>query len=86
VCGNSDADDTLVRPAILTDGPVRGVEEVRAGWLWGIDSLMGEEREKASGPVVGWTIGRMDLGEWVFKRIVATGGEGWRGKCVSLCY
>jgi hypothetical protein len=76
----------LMRPAILTDGVERGVVKVRVGWLWDTQGEMGVEREKAPGPAVGWSIGRRDVGRWMFEKVVACGGNGWEGKSVSLCY
>lgn len=77
-------DFVIVRPTALVDG-AKGVDKVRSGWEWG---LQGEkacvEKEKEVGPAIGWTIGRTDVGAWIFKNVVEEGG--WEGKCVSLTY
>jgi len=78
-------DFVVIRPAIFTDGPVQGVDKVRVGWEYGVGQE-GKDGEKAPGPAVGWTIGRMDLGTWLFEKVVSKGGGGWEGRCVSLCY
>ncbi|KAF2730515.1 hypothetical protein EJ04DRAFT_515233 [Polyplosphaeria fusca] len=72
----------IIRPAILTDGVERGIESVRVGWEWGVDDVGRDNM--GPGPAKGWTIGRRDLGAWVFKKVLVEGG--WEGKCVSLCY
>ncbi|KAF2822392.1 hypothetical protein CC86DRAFT_410004 [Ophiobolus disseminans] len=76
-------DFVVVRPAILTDGPVRGVGKVRVGWEWGLER---ERKRAAPGPVAGWSIGRNDLGLWLYEKVVKEGGGEWEGKCVSLSY
>lgn len=76
----------IVRPAILTNGPELGTEKVRVGWEWGVKTEAKEEREKALGPAVGWSISRKDVGVWVYKNLVAEEGKRWEGKCVSLVY
>ncbi|KAH7406671.1 hypothetical protein DE146DRAFT_399632 [Phaeosphaeria sp. MPI-PUGE-AT-0046c] len=76
----------ILRPAILTNSPERGHHSVRVGWLWGTKSEMRSEREKEPGPVVGWSIGRKDLGLWAYENVLKGDGDEWMGKCVSLCY
>jgi hypothetical protein len=83
--GRHVRDYVVIRPAILTDGAECGVEKVRAGWTWAMEADMGVEREEAPGPVVGWAIGRKDVGKWVYEKVVRTGGKGFEEKCVSLC-
>ncbi|KAH6629654.1 hypothetical protein C7974DRAFT_472395 [Boeremia exigua] len=76
-------DCVVVRPTLLTDAPRKGIQGVRAGWEW-----TGPERERGgvreAGPQLGWSIGRKDVGGWVFERVVQEGG--WEGRCVSLTY
>ncbi|OAL04667.1 hypothetical protein IQ06DRAFT_333006 [Phaeosphaeriaceae sp. SRC1lsM3a] len=76
----------ILRPAILTDGPERGTDSVRVGWLWGRKSETGIEAEEEAGPAIGWSVGRKDLGLWAYENALKGGGDEWVGKCVSLCY
>ena len=75
--GEHVRDFVVVRPTMLTDAEPLGIENVRAGWEWA-----GERRGDEPGPQIGWTIGRKDVGEWVFRNVVVEGS--WEGKCVSL--
>ncbi|KAF9888810.1 hypothetical protein FE257_008178 [Aspergillus nanangensis] len=64
----------VVRPSLLTDGKVLGVESVRAG--------------SEDVPAVGYTISRGDVGGWVFEEVVGRYPEGLvEGvRVVSLTY
>lgn len=63
----------IVRPTILTDAEEQGQEVVR----WG-----GE-----SNPAVGYTIGRKDVGRWIFERVVKGEGEGLeKDRAFTLSY
>ncbi|KAF1923323.1 uncharacterized protein M421DRAFT_425986 [Didymella exigua CBS 183.55] len=81
--GKHIRDCVVVRPTLLTDVAASGVEKLRVGWEW-----KGAETEKAGikdkGPELGWTVGRKDVGGWVFEKVVREGG--WEGRCVSLAY
>lgn len=79
---NSIMDFVIMRPTLLTDGPARGIEKVRVGWEWGIRG--GEGREEEHGPELGFTVGRNDVGVWIFHEVVKKGN--WYGKCVTLTY
>jgi len=79
---DSIRDFVVMRPTLLTDGVARGLEKVRAGWEWGIRGVEG--REKEQGPALGYTVGRTDVGEWIFHEVVKKGG--FHGKCVTLTY
>jgi hypothetical protein len=72
----------IIRPAIMTDGAERGLDKIRAGWRWGVAD--GAKTEQEPGYTTGWTVGKRDLGEWVFRKVIVEGG--WEGRCVSLCY
>jgi hypothetical protein len=76
------ADFVIVRPTILTDGEARGLDKVRVGWEWGIRGVEG--REKEHGPELGYSVGRIDVGQWIFQEAVKKGG--WGGKCATLTY
>lgn len=85
--GEHIRDYTIVRPTLLTDAVLQGTDRVRAGWEWGTDERAAQEAgrvEKEPGAAKGATIGRKDVGTWVFEKIVVEGG--WEGKCVSLTY
>lgn len=73
----------IVRPTLLTNGAARGTEKVRAGWEWGVKGVQG--REKEAGPQLGYTVGRTDVGNWIFEQLVKN-GEKWEGKVISLTY
>lgn len=81
--GRHIRDCVVVRPTLLTDANAAGVDKLRIGWEW-----KGEAREKESvreaGPQVGWTVGRKDVGGFVFEKVIEQGG--WEGRCVSLTY
>jgi hypothetical protein len=75
----------MVRPPLFTDGEARGLESVRAGWVW-----PDEERKakvaaglKEKGPEIGYSITRVDVGTWIFENLVK-GDEGAFGKCWSV--
>lgn len=81
--GRHIRDCVIVRPTLLTDAAASGVDKLRVGWEW-----KGEETEKAGvkevGPQLGWTVGRKDVGGFVFEKVIKEGG--WEGRCVSLTY
>ncbi|KAF2101489.1 hypothetical protein NA57DRAFT_72929 [Rhizodiscina lignyota] len=75
---------TIVRPTLLSDGAMKGLEKVKAGWVYPDD----DDREGAlteAGPKMGYQISRGDVGTWIFERIIKGNGE-WNGKCASLTY
>lgn len=81
--GKHIRDCVVVRPTLLTDAAPSGVDKLRVGWEW-----KGDETERAgvkeAGPQLGWSVGRKDVGAWVFEEVVKEGG--WEGRCVSLTY
>ena len=81
--GKHVRDCVVVRPTLLTDAAPAGVEKLRVGWEW-----KGKETERAgvkeAGPQLGWSVGRKDVGAWVFEKVIKEGG--WEGRCVSLTY
>lgn len=79
-------DFILVRPTLLSDGAEQGVAKVRAGWeSYGADTREKAQGNKGPGPQLGWTIGREDVGGWIFEEGIKN-TEKWEGKCVSLTY
>ncbi|KAL6711694.1 hypothetical protein ACN47E_004628 [Coniothyrium glycines] len=74
----------IVRPAFLADGPRKGNEHVRLGWQW--TTRNGGKAEKEERKVVGWSIGRNDLGAWVADKVVTGDGRSWIDKTISLSY
>lgn len=74
----------IVRPAFLTEGPPKGLEQVKMGWQWNRQRV--EQVQKEPGRVIGWTIGKSDLGAWVSDKVLTGDGSSWVGKLISLCY
>ncbi|UPX10194.1 uncharacterized protein EKO05_0000865 [Ascochyta rabiei] len=76
-------DCVVVRPTLMTDAEPKGVHALRIGWEW-----KGEETEKdgvkEAGPQLGWSVGRKDVGGFLFEKVLCEGG--WEGRCVSLTY
>lgn len=65
----------IVRASFLTNGPALGKTKVRVG---------SEQK-----PVVGYTISREDVGQWVFENVIRSESairDGWLGEKVSLTY
>ncbi|KAF2656264.1 hypothetical protein K491DRAFT_778085 [Lophiostoma macrostomum CBS 122681] len=73
-------ESVIIRPSILTDGPENGLESVKVGWIWNVDTKV--DRPKAPGHVTAWGISRKNVGAWVFKKVIVEGG--WEGRSVSL--
>lgn len=77
-------DFAVVRPTLLNDSPAQGLAKVRAGWVWADvesqDKLARGEKEK--GPEMGYSISRIDVGSWIFDKLVI--GDGMYGRCSSL--
>jgi NAD(P)H-binding len=76
-------DCVVVRPTLMTDAAPKGVGALRIGWEW-----KGAETERDGvvepGPQLGWSVGRKDVGGFLFEKVVQEGG--WEGRCVSLTY
>lgn len=75
----------MVRMPLLTDGPAKGLDNVRAGWVWPDEQRKDKlaKGEKEAGPQIGYSITRADVGKWIFENLVR-GGEDAFGKCWSL--
>lgn len=82
--GKHTRDFVIVRPTLLTDGAPLGVGAVKVGWEWGNRTSVGKKNTEGEGPMLGYTIARKDVGEWVFEKVLREGG--WEGKAVSLTY
>lgn len=78
--GTHFRDIVIVKGAMFTEAK-KGIESVKVGWEWAVSS---EGREKAPGPHFGYTIGKQDVGTWVFRKAIAEGG--WEGRVVTLTY
>jgi len=76
-------DFVVVRPTLLVDGAMKGLESVRVGW----EAPEGSSAvgEKAPGPQLGYTVSRADVGNFIFQEVIQ-GGKKWCGKCVTLTY
>lgn len=81
--GRHVRDCVIVRPTLMTDAGPRGAEGLRVGWEWnGMEIERNGVREP--GPQMGWSVGRKDVGGFIFEKVLGEGG--WEGKCVSLTY
>ena len=77
---------TIIRPTLLSDGGMRGIENVKAGWVYpDDDEEAASEGEAEEGPHMGYLISRSDVGNWIYERII-NGNGAWNGKCASLAY
>ncbi|KAF6806967.1 hypothetical protein CSOJ01_08471 [Colletotrichum sojae] len=75
----------MLRPPLLTDGAEQGIGRVRVGWTVEDPRLTGTQ-DNGPGVTVGYTIGRMDLANWMFEELVKGDVGSWNGKCVTLTY
>lgn len=74
----------IVRPGLLMDGAA-GQRTVRAGYNGRVQN--GDERwGDVNGVVPGYTMGRADVGRFLFEEVVTREGGEWKGKKVSLVY
>jgi hypothetical protein len=81
--GHQIRDFVIVKPTLLTAGAPLGLDKVRSGWVWAVPD--GEGKSKDDGePAMGYSIGRTDVGEWIFQEVIKKGG--YEGKCASLTY
>ncbi|KAI9365393.1 hypothetical protein DFJ73DRAFT_654380 [Zopfochytrium polystomum] len=76
---------SVVQPTLLSNDK-KGAAKVRAGWLpaAGAPHVQPHSAQRV-GPAVGYSVGRADVGEWVFENIVRGDGR-WLNGCVSLTY
>ena len=72
----------IVRPTLLSDGDMLGMDKIRSGWETHPEAVNAREAG-APGPAIGYTIRRADVGLWIFERVVKDGGN-WTNKCVTL--
>lgn len=79
--GRHIRDCVIIRPTLLTDAAPAGVEKLRVGWEWK-DEDVEKSGVREAGPQLGWSVGRKDVGAFVFKKAVQEGN--WDGRCVSL--
>ena len=64
----------IVRPSLLS-----GDQNIEAGQGWKKLRVGTEEN-----PAVGYSVGRQDVGEWIFEQVVKTGGESHFGHRITL--
>ncbi|KIW08726.1 hypothetical protein, variant [Verruconis gallopava] len=74
----------ILRPSLLMDGPGLGMDSVRSGWVEH-ELAPHAARGQATGPAIGYTIRRSDVGRWLYENAIRNVQE-WRGRCVSLTY
>ncbi|CAG9936273.1 unnamed protein product [Clonostachys rosea f. rosea IK726] len=75
----------MLRPPLLTHGPMKGTNSIRVGWIWE-DAMFKKSDEKEHGIEVGYTISRLDLAKWMFDELVQGDANRWNGKCVNITY
>ncbi|CAH0051808.1 unnamed protein product [Clonostachys solani] len=75
----------MLRPPLLTHGPMKGTNSIRVGWIWE-DPVFKKSDEKEQGIEVGYTISRLDLAKWMFDELVQGDANRWKGKCVNITY
>ncbi|KAI8839712.1 hypothetical protein BJ741DRAFT_647378 [Chytriomyces cf. hyalinus JEL632] len=74
-----------VRASLLTDGKAKGSAAVRAGAVSSCHSTEGDAVDGS--PAVGYTISRVDVGNWIFDEIIAGKDVArWENKCISVTY
>ena len=64
----------IIRPSLLVAD-----QNVKTGKGWK-ELRVGTEEN----PAVGYTVGRQDVGEWIFEQVIKTGGESRSGQRVTL--
>jgi hypothetical protein len=74
----------IVRPTLLLDGDMLGMDKIRVGWEIHPEAVNANEMG-APGPAMGYSIRRADVGLWIFEGVVRNGGN-WMNKCVTLTY
>jgi hypothetical protein len=72
----------IVRPTLLFDGDMLGMDKIRAGWETHPEAVNANETS-APGPAIGYMIPRADVGLWIFEEVMRNGGD-WANKCVTL--
>ncbi|VUC37298.1 unnamed protein product [Clonostachys rosea] len=75
----------MLRPPLLTHGPMKGTDSIRVGWIWE-DPICKTSDEKEVGIKVGYTISRQDLAKWMFDELIQGDARRWKGKCVNITY
>ena len=58
-------DFVIMRPPFLTNGIAKGDDRLRVGWEWGVEGVEGRLEEP--GPVIGYTVSRRHVGNWIFE-------------------
>lgn len=71
-------DFVIVKASFLTDGKRLGLGKVRVGWEGG--------EAEGCGPAVGYTIGREDVGGFIFEEVIERVKEVYLGKKVTVTY
>jgi hypothetical protein len=74
----------FIRPSLLLDGIAKGQTAVRVGWVEHRNA-QGAANGSASGPAIGRTIRRADVGLWLYENAIKHTAD-WRFRCVTLTY
>lgn len=80
-------DFAMVRPPLLLDGPAKGIENIRVGWIWAEvdrqEKLATGQREL--GPQIGYTVAKRDVGLWIYENLIKDSKQ-LDGRCFNLTY
>ena len=72
----------VVRPSLLLDGESQGLKAIRMGWEKNSSDL----KDTGTGPVIGYTINRADVGIWIFENMVKEDPMQWNERYVTITY
>ncbi|KAK7402576.1 hypothetical protein QQX98_011681 [Neonectria punicea] len=75
----------MLRPPLLTHGPMKGTKSLRVGWIWEDDMYRIKDQEE-HGVEIGYTVSRQDLARWISEQLVTGDFQIWKGRCVNLTY
>lgn len=81
--GHQIRDFVIVKPTLLKDCAPKGLDKVKAGWVWGVPDGQGKGMDDGEA-ALGYGIGRTDVGNWIFEEVIRK--SGYEGKCASLTY
>jgi hypothetical protein len=74
----------LMRPSLLTDGPSKGMDNIRMGWERHL--LDQEGKDAGPGPAIGYIVSRADVGLWMYTKLINGNANEWNGRWVSLTH
>jgi hypothetical protein len=68
----------VVHPTLLTDGPAKGSEVTKVGWVDGTG--------KGPGAAMGYSISRADVGGFIYDKLLSGGFPEWNGRVITLTH